>query len=154
MLENALEVIGTHPRLFAQHCQREWLLKVLFNIEADALYQLHMCLARRCLIWLAAATGAKSGLLGLFGQGEERDLLASWASRRAGRMAIYPRRANGIDKDAIHMYIFLLYCLPALFFLQYHVFPLPLCLLQTMMFVFLDESIAEIEVNNYPIIAL
>lgn len=127
---------------------------MLLDIVADALDQIYMCLARRRLIWLAAATGAKSGLLGLFGQGEERDLLSSWASRRAGGMAIYPRRANGIDKDAIHMYIFLLYRLPALFFLQYHIFPLPLCLLQTMMLVFLDESIAEMEANNYPIIAL
>jgi hypothetical protein len=142
MLENALEMIGTHPRLFAQHCEREWLLKVLLNIVADALYQIHMCLARRRLVGLTTATGAKSGLLGLFGQWEERDLLASWTSRRAGRMAIYPRRANGIDKDAIHMYIFLLYRLPTLFFLQYHVFPLPLCLLQTIMLMFLDESIA------------
>jgi len=69
-------------------------------------------------------------------------------------MAVDPGRAHGIDEDAIHMHIFLLYCLPALFFLQYHVFPLPLCLLQTMLLVFSDESIAEIEMDNYPIIAL
>jgi hypothetical protein len=113
-----------------------------------------MRLACRCLVGLAAATGAKTCLLGLFGQGEERDLFAARSARWAGGMAVDPGRANGIDKDAIHMYIFLLYRLPALFFLQYHIFPLFLCLLQTLILVFPDESIAEIEVDNYPIIAL
>src|SRR5579884_2189542 len=91
---------------------------MLLDIGTDSLYQIHMCLTGRCLIWLAATAGTKSRLLSLLWQGKEHHLLAPGSPRRTGGMAIDSGRTYCIDKHTVHLDIFLLHCLPVSFFLH------------------------------------
>src|SRR5579859_255781 len=106
----------TDIELLAQIGQAERAFQVLLDIAADALSNFHLRVGLRHLARSAALAGAIPRLFRCFGRRIERDVLALWPPRRAGRLAIHAGRTHCHEKRAVGAAIFLYNCLPVLLF--------------------------------------
>src|SRR5258708_39976923 len=84
----------------AQSIQGQGLVEMLLDEPANRLHPVGLRVATE-RSWPAPQTSAISSLFGLFGPGEELNVLAPRAARRARRPAIHARTRNREDEFSI-----------------------------------------------------
>ena len=101
LAKRALQIRRAQPRVFSKKPERNHAVRTGFNFAAYALDQDHLRIAAR-LARMAAAAGSEAGLLRRPRLGKKLDLPCARPPRGAGRPAVDSRRANSINKHAVH----------------------------------------------------
>src|SRR5579859_910158 len=142
----------TDIELRAQIGQADRSFQVLLDIAADTLRDFHLRIGLRHLARSAALAGTIPCLFRRFGRSKERDILALWPPRRAGRLAIHTGRTHRHEKRAVGTAILLHHCLPVLLFNGFfHI------LHGAFLLIFLNPSVYMIRYSGerfYPFLAL